>query len=178
VRILQFYASPGTVAPGEKVNLCYGVENARSVRLEPPIQPIQPSPTRCIQFTPMAGASYKLIATGADGREATQSVSLRVEAGAAPKPSIAPPSAAPPKDSMILLFSASAREIRPGQSATICYGVRSNTVTVMLEPGGRKLDPLPTSCFMVKPEATTTYRLTVTGPSNAKETESLTVAVR
>ncbi|MGO9097044.1 MAG: hypothetical protein ACLQGV_17710 [Bryobacteraceae bacterium] len=35
VKILQFYASPSVVAKGQQAILCYGVANAKTVRLEP-----------------------------------------------------------------------------------------------------------------------------------------------
>ena len=40
VRILQFYASTGIVAAGEKARICYSVENAKSVRISPMMQEV------------------------------------------------------------------------------------------------------------------------------------------
>ena len=38
VRILQFYANTREVIEGEPAVVCYGVQNADSVRLEPPVE--------------------------------------------------------------------------------------------------------------------------------------------
>ena len=35
VRILRFYASVGTLTPGQTAQLCYSVENAKLVRISP-----------------------------------------------------------------------------------------------------------------------------------------------
>ena len=35
VRIVRFYAAVGEVTPGQSTQLCYSVENARSVRISP-----------------------------------------------------------------------------------------------------------------------------------------------
>src|SRR5262245_60776302 len=43
VRILQFYASVGILNPGDKAMLCYGVENARSVKISPALDDVYPS---------------------------------------------------------------------------------------------------------------------------------------
>src|SRR5215475_9542251 len=37
VRILQFYARDGVVTEGSGTVICYGVVNARSVRVDPPV---------------------------------------------------------------------------------------------------------------------------------------------
>jgi hypothetical protein len=38
--ILSFYASPTVIRRGESAQLCYGVSNAKSVKLEPQPQPV------------------------------------------------------------------------------------------------------------------------------------------
>src|SRR5437879_1239191 len=75
-KILQFYSSSNTVARGQQVLICYGVESAKSVRIEPPVAQITPSYIRCIPHAPTASSEYKLIATGADGTEVTKSIKI------------------------------------------------------------------------------------------------------
>ncbi|MBV8513845.1 MAG: hypothetical protein JO260_00965, partial [Acidobacteria bacterium] len=41
--IQAFYANPGAVHRGETVQLCYGVANAKNVKLEPQTNPVWPS---------------------------------------------------------------------------------------------------------------------------------------
>jgi hypothetical protein len=52
VKILQFYARDGVVTEGEKTVLCYGVSNARSVRIDPPVEGVGPALTRCVEVQP------------------------------------------------------------------------------------------------------------------------------
>lgn len=79
VRILNFYASVGAVTIGEKALLCYGVENARSVRISPTIQGVFPSPNRCLEIIPERTTHYTILAEGYDGGVATQSFTLPVQ---------------------------------------------------------------------------------------------------
>jgi hypothetical protein len=78
VRILQFYASVGSVTMGQKAQLCYGVENARSVRISPSVSGAYPSPNRCLEIVPERTTHYMILAEGFDGRVATQSFTLPV----------------------------------------------------------------------------------------------------
>jgi hypothetical protein len=79
VKILNFYASVGAVTAGEKALLCYGVENAKSVRISPLIPGIYPSPNRCIEIVPERTTHYTILAEGFDGVVATQSFTLPVQ---------------------------------------------------------------------------------------------------
>src|ERR1700720_1370099 len=67
VRITQFYADSSSVARGQRVLLCYGVENAKTVRLDPPGQELSAALARCVEATPSADTTYTLPAGGADG---------------------------------------------------------------------------------------------------------------
>jgi len=88
VRIVQFYASPGHLVEGERAILCYGVENARSVRIEPRIDELTPSPNRCLEIAPRRDTRYTLTAEGADGRQASESFLIQVKPVPAPAPQI------------------------------------------------------------------------------------------
>ena len=86
VRILRFYASVGILAPGEKAQLCYSVENARVVRISP-MQSAWPAQERCFDVVPEHTTHYTLLAEGFDGTVATRSFTLSVQSLPAPKPS-------------------------------------------------------------------------------------------
>lgn len=78
LKILQFYSSPGTIRRGETSTLCYGVSNARSVHIEPPVEDIRPSVTRCIEVKPKKDTLYKLVAEDASGNTETATTSVNV----------------------------------------------------------------------------------------------------
>src|SRR5947199_4058762 len=79
VRILRFYASVGTLAPGEKAQLCYSVENAKAVHISPIIDGAYPSLGRCIEIYPEHTTHYTLQAEGFDGTVAMRSITLPVQ---------------------------------------------------------------------------------------------------
>src|SRR5579863_4015850 len=62
LKILDFYAAPGIIGRGQKALLCYGVVNAKSIRLEPAVEPMYPAVSRCFEVTPLHDTRYTLIA--------------------------------------------------------------------------------------------------------------------
>ena len=79
VKIIQFYGGPALLARGDHAVLCYGVANAKTVRIEPEVEPVWPSPSRCFNVAPEKDTRYTLTAEGADGQPATESVQIRVK---------------------------------------------------------------------------------------------------
>jgi hypothetical protein len=78
LKILSFYATSGVVRRGEKTLLCYGVANASAVRIEPGVEPLKPSLSRCVEISPAAETRYTLTAEDESGHKATESVVVRV----------------------------------------------------------------------------------------------------
>ncbi len=76
--IQMFYASPRSIARGQSAELCYGVANAKSVTLEPQDNPVWPSPSRCVEVSPVKTTTYTLTIGDGTGRTQTQSVELKV----------------------------------------------------------------------------------------------------
>ena len=78
VRILRFYATVGSLSPGETAQLCYSVENARVVRISP-MQTAYPLQNTCLDVVPEHTTHYTLLAEGYDGMVATRSFTLSVQ---------------------------------------------------------------------------------------------------
>jgi cation transport regulator ChaB len=78
VRILHFYASPGTIARGAKGLLCYGVVSAKSVRIAPEVERLTPTLNRCFEIAPAKDTEYTLTAEDGAGKSATESILVRV----------------------------------------------------------------------------------------------------
>jgi hypothetical protein len=76
--IQNFYASPGMIRRGETVQLCYGVANAKSVKLEPQPNPVWPSYSRCVDVTPTKSTIYTLTIADAAGNTKTQTLEVKV----------------------------------------------------------------------------------------------------
>jgi hypothetical protein len=76
--IQNFYASPGEIRRGETVQLCYGVANAKTVKLEPQSNPVWPSYARCVDVSPIKSTTYTLTIADAAGNTRTQSLEVKV----------------------------------------------------------------------------------------------------
>ena|SRR5437764_7742852 len=79
LKVLSFYANPPETRPGNRSLVCYGVSNAASVTIEPPLGETWPSTGRCMEATPARDTEYKLTARDAGGHEQVQTVMLRVK---------------------------------------------------------------------------------------------------
>jgi hypothetical protein len=76
--IMSFYASPATIRRGESAQLCYGVSNAKSVSLDPPVAEMWPSYDRCFDISPTKDTTYTLTADDGKGNSKTASFTLKV----------------------------------------------------------------------------------------------------
>ena len=75
-KIISFYASPGEIHRGDTVTMCYGVSDAKSVSIDPPIGETWPSVSRCMQITPKKTTKYTF--TAEDGKGTTKTAELTI----------------------------------------------------------------------------------------------------
>ncbi len=76
--IQSFYAIPAEIRRGQSVQLCYGVANAKTVKLEPQSNRVWPSYARCVDVAPTKTTTYTLTITDAAGNTKTQSLEVKV----------------------------------------------------------------------------------------------------
>lgn len=79
VQIVQFYSGNGAILAGGKTELCYGVVNAKEVRLDPPVEKLWPSMSRCFDVAPAKTTHYTLTAEAADHKLVTASLDITVQ---------------------------------------------------------------------------------------------------
>jgi hypothetical protein len=170
-KIVSFYPGQPAVAPGDQAQFCYGVENAVSVRLEPPVEEIRPLTSKCVWFKPSGSMKLTLIATGAGGEEARESIDITVRSGA---PSSTETPAASAASGIIETFIATATTVSPGGGSTICYVLRE-PATLSMQPASGDLGSDLKKCVLVRPKATTKYTLTARAGGR---TDSASVTVR
>ena len=77
-RILSFYASPTVIHRGQTAQLCYGVANAQSVKLEPETPPVWPSVAHCVDVSPTKSITYTLTIEDGAGKTLSQEVAIKV----------------------------------------------------------------------------------------------------
>ena len=78
LKLLTFYANPPVIRAGARTLLCYGVANAQSVRIEPAVEELHPSISRCLEVRPRSDTEYKLMATGKGGAQVSASAKVEV----------------------------------------------------------------------------------------------------
>ena len=160
-RITQFYVTSQRVARGEKALLCYGVENASAVWLDPGHKELSAALSRCIEVTPTEDTTYVLSAQNPGGKPVTREV--KVVTGAARV--------------HIVNVNVSALQVKPGDLVSVCYTVenaRSVTIAPLKHHGGAD----PKGCATDEPRKTTTYTITATGSGGDTDQEHVTVRVK
>jgi hypothetical protein len=164
VKILQFYAREGNVTEGNKSVICYGVLNARAVRMEPPVEGVTPSLNKCVEIAPEHRTQYTLIAEGKDGRTVSETFELGV---------VADPDALP----KITSFEVKSKSLNYlGNPVYFVTFTAQNPEEVSIDPPAFPLlHRAPYGRFYVAPRKTTTYTLTVTGKFGHADRRQLTL---
>jgi hypothetical protein len=157
-RISHFKADPSFIPTGMTGKLCYGVENATKLDLNPPVEYLLPASERCIDIAPKQTTTYILTAWGADGGQDKKSFEVRV---GAPLPRLSD-------------LVASSTEVKRGAQVKVCFKVE-NAREVRAKPG--RLDR-KTNCLLDYPRKTTTYKISAFGPDHEQDAGTVTVKVR
>ena len=76
--ILAFYSVPGAIRRGERSQLCYGVSNAKAVRMEPLSETLWPSSSHCVTVAPATTTKYTFTAEDAEGHTKTATTVVEV----------------------------------------------------------------------------------------------------
>jgi hypothetical protein len=166
VKILHFGAGDESTPLGQPINICYGVENAEAVKIEPYIDRTWPSLSRCVQANPKRPTIYVLTATGKDGKSVT--AELKVGVG--------PASEKPAGRELITSFAAMAVQAAPREPFTLCYSTRPEVTAVSIQPAVRKLAPGNKVCFPATIDKSTTFILSASTANG--ETDRMQVTVK
>lgn len=73
-----FSADAGVLKRGSHTELCYGVENATTVRIEPAIGDVRPSYRKCLDIAPQKTTTYKITAEDGKGHSKSESLTVQV----------------------------------------------------------------------------------------------------
>jgi len=166
LKILQFYSPEASVVEGSTGKICYGVVNAKSVRIEPHLEGVYPAISRCIDVAPQHETRYTLTAEGQDGRTISQSFVLGVRPDQASLPRITS-----------LAIRKSERDYTGKWIFSLSFAAENPEEVSIDPPVFPTLHRSPRGDFYVAPRKTTTYTLTVTGKHGHKAQRELTVQV-
>jgi hypothetical protein len=166
VKIVGFYARDGMVTEGGKTVLCYGVLNARAVRIDPPVEGVWPALNRCVEVRPKGETRYILTAEGSDGKAVSESITIHVGTDTAALPKI-------------LDFSIAGRQKDyAGKTVFSLAFVAQNAEEISIDPPVfPPFHGAPSGQFSVRPDKTTTYTLIVKGKNGHVAKRQLTIAV-
>ena len=166
VKILQFYAPEGNLIEGDQSVICYGVLNAKSVRMEPPVKGVTVALNKCVEIDPVRDTRYTLIAEGSDGRMVSESFVLGVK---------------PDPETLPKITSFQIVDRKPDYSGRMVFLVsfsQQNGLEVSIDPEAfPTLRGSPNGRFYAAPERTTTYTLTVTGKYGHRVQQQLILEV-
>jgi hypothetical protein len=166
VKILNFYAHDGVLTEGKSTELCYAVENAKAVSIDPPVDAVWPSRSRCIEVRPTRETTYTLKAVGLDGRAVSQSLNVQLTADADVLPQVAS-----------FRMESCSRDYADKPIFKLSFAA-ANVLEVSIDPPVfETLHGSPTGEFYVSPEKNTTYTLSVTGKYGHVARRQLTVDV-
>ena len=79
IRFLNFSTDNTVLKRGKSTQICYGVVNAKNLKLDPPVAPVKPSAMHCFDVTPTKTTTYTLTADDGAGHSKTLSLPIRVE---------------------------------------------------------------------------------------------------
>ena len=79
IRFLGFSADRGLLNRGESTELCYGIVNAKTLTLNPPVEPVTPSYHHCVEIAPKTTTTYTLAADDGKGHTKSESLTVRVK---------------------------------------------------------------------------------------------------
>ncbi|MEK6371241.1 MAG: hypothetical protein AABO58_00960 [Acidobacteriota bacterium] len=146
---ITFIASSRTIAEGETTTLSWTVTNATSVSIDHGIgaRPVSGS----VVVVPDATTTYRLTASGPGG---TSTADLTITV-------LRPP---------VIVFTATPNTITVGQATTLAWMAADATLVVIDNGIGGQV---PSGAIEVRPQQTTTYVLTATGPGGVRVAQTM-----
>jgi len=167
VKILAFYPRDAVVTEGGTTVLCFGVSNARSVRIDPPVDGVSPTLSRCVEIRPKGETKYTLTAEGSGGQTVSQAVTVHVGVDTGSLPQISS-----------FRIEGKQKDYSGKTMYTLSFADRNAEEVSIDPPVFPTLHGAPSGQFSVKPDRTTTYTLSVRGKNGHVARKQLTVEVK
>lgn len=79
IKFTTFGADSGVLKRGETTQLCYGVVNAKTVKLDPPVEQAKPTYYHCVEIAPKTTTTYTITAADGKGNSKSQSITVQVK---------------------------------------------------------------------------------------------------
>ena len=167
VKITAFYPRDAIVTEGGKTVLCYGVMNAKSVRIDPPVEGVSPALSRCVEVRPKGETRYTLTAEGADGQVVTQSAVVHIGTDTSTLPRISS-----------FQIDGKSKDYAGKTVYSLSFSDQNAEEVSIDPPVFPTLHGAPTGSFSVRPDKTTTYTLKAKGKNGHAVEKQLTIEVK
>jgi hypothetical protein len=164
VKILSFYPRDVEITEGEKTVLCYGVSDAKSLQIDPPVAGVSPALSRCVEVRPKSETRYTLTAVGSDGQAVSQSATIRIGIEQETLPKITS-----------FQIDRQQKDYAGRTIFTLSFADRNAEEVSIDPPVFQTLHGAPSGQFSVRPDKTTTYTLTVKNKNGHLARRQLTV---
>jgi hypothetical protein len=79
IKFTTFGVDSGVLHRGESTQLCYGLVNAASVKIDPPLPDVKVSYHHCIEIAPKATTTYTITAQNTKGDTKSESITVQVK---------------------------------------------------------------------------------------------------
>lgn len=80
VKFTTFSAEPGRLKRGQTARICYGVVNAKTLKLDPaPNEEVKPTSRHCLDVAPKETTTYTITGANEKGQTQTQTLTIKVE---------------------------------------------------------------------------------------------------
>lgn len=79
IKFSTFAADSGVLKRGESTQLCYGVENAKTVKIDPPVEQAKPTYYHCVEIAPKTTTTYTITAEDGKGKSKSESLTIQVK---------------------------------------------------------------------------------------------------
>jgi len=78
IKFTSFALSTSAIERGQSARLCYGVVNATTVKMDPPVEELKPTYQHCMGITPKQTTKYTITASDVKGNTKSESLELKV----------------------------------------------------------------------------------------------------
>ncbi len=79
LKFTRLSVSQAVLAKGESAQFCYGVVNATTVKMDPPIEQAKPTYNHCLEIAPKKTTTYTITASDASGHSEAKSLTVHVQ---------------------------------------------------------------------------------------------------
>lgn len=79
IKFSTMSADTGVLTRGQTTQLCYGVVNAKTVKIDPPVEQLKPSYYHCLEIAPKKTTTYTITADDGAGHTKSQSLTIQVK---------------------------------------------------------------------------------------------------